>query len=92
MYQPNKQANKVAREAKEAKHTHTLEAYDLYTFSPFGNKLPKSLKMHSAMWLSKNDLGELRCAKMAWIGVLQKMELKRSVELVKCQLEEQQRL
>ena len=28
------------------------EAYDLYTFSPFGNKLPKRLKMYSAMRLS----------------------------------------
>ena len=62
------QANKVQRETKEAKNTHSLEAYDLYTFSPFGNKLPKSLKMHSAMRHSKNDLWELRRAKMAWRG------------------------
>ena len=85
VYQPNKQANKVAREAKEAKHTHSLsllEAYDLYTFSPFGNKLPKNLKMHSAMRISKHDLRELRSAKVAWRGVLQQMHLKRSVELV----------
>ena len=73
VYQPNNQANKVAREVKEAKHTHTLslEAYDLYTFSPFGNKLPKSLKMQSAMQLSKHDLWELRSAKVAWRGFVQ---------------------
>ena len=79
VYHPNKQANKVAREAKEAKYSPSLslKAYDLYTFSPFGNKLPKSLKMHSAMPLSKLDLRERQSAKVAWRGVLQQRHLKR---------------
>ena len=37
---------------KEQRATLSLEAYDLYIFLPFGNKLPKSSKMHSAKRLS----------------------------------------
>ena len=68
-YHPSKHTKSIDQEAKEiAKRSKALsiEAYDLYTFSPFGNKLPKSSKMHSAIRHSKHDLQELRSAKMAW--------------------------
>ena len=41
-----KQANKQSSTTKQKEiiksNTLSLEAYDLYIFSPFGNKLPKS--------------------------------------------------
>ena len=47
----NKVSTKIARENKKA--TLSLEAYDLYIFLPFGNKLPK---MHSVISTLRLDL------------------------------------
>ena len=48
------------KQEKDKKARHSLSKPMIYTyFSPFGNKLPKSLKMHSAMRLSRLDLREV---------------------------------
>ena len=59
-----------------------LKPIDLYTFSPFDNKLPKSLKMHSAMRLSRLDLREVLLR-----GLQGRMHLLKLLELVEWQLE-----
>ena len=44
-YLKHSKANKFKKppnKAREKSNTLSLEAYDLYIFSPFGNKLPKS--------------------------------------------------
>ena len=92
-------SNKVASNNQKIEARHSLsKPNDLYTFSPFGNKLPKSSKMHSAIRHSRHDLRELRkksshrwlrCTYMAWRWEhLQTLPMK-SVELEVLILEEQ---
>src|SRR3954464_10479356 len=84
--------NHQIKQERKATLSLSLEAYDLYIFSPFGNKLPKSSKMHSAIRHSKHDLRELRNVKMAWREQhLQKLRLA-SEELEGLPLEGQLRL
>ena len=73
--------------AKRSKLSLSLEAYDPYTFSPFGKKLPKSSKMYSAMRLSRHDLREV-----ALRGLQGRMHLLKLLELVELQPEGQLKL